>query len=99
MAAPRENWTDVVGRVSDITPDDTHPDFFAVTIEVEGVEPVDDFPNFLANRTDATARILVPATALQHQPLTPGDRIRCRTRWAPQDQLFAHPEGIQILPP
>jgi hypothetical protein len=98
MPTVRENWVDIVGRVRSIRADDSRPNFTTVTLDVDQTETVDDYPNFLADRTEPTAQILVPNAVLSDEPLSVGDRVRCRTRWAPPDQLFVHPHGLQHLP-
>ncbi len=97
MPAVRENWVDIVGRVQSIAGDDTTPDFTAVTLEVESVEPVDDYPRFVDERPQGPLRILVRNDVVREAHLRPGDRLRCRTRWAPPDRLFAHPTGLHRL--
>jgi hypothetical protein len=97
MVAAIENWSLLVGHVRHIANHDSGSDFTTVALDVEQVDDVDGFPNLLADANHTTVHIAVRDDRLRRLALEPGDRIRCRTRRARGNRLFAHPDSPELV--
>jgi transcription termination factor Rho len=97
MVAAIENWSDLVGRVRHISNHDPGTDFTTIAVDVEQVDDVKGFPNLLADVNHTTVHIAVRDDRLRRLRLKTGDRIRCRTRRARGNRLFAHPDSPEVV--
>ena len=80
-----ENWSQLRGRVEDVTV--VEGDVVDLGLRVESVEPVPGFANLLAETPGRTIHVRLPLEGAE--PPRPGDELRVRVRKAAPDRYFA----------
>ncbi len=95
MVQARENWSELSGAVERQIEPDAGQGFIALEVRVQGADPVEDYPNFLANELGAVVQLRLPPSALSHPP-RPGERIRARVRMVGPGVYFGGKEGVII---
>ena len=82
-----ENRADIEGRLLALRNDEMRPGHMVATIEVRTVEPVESFPNLMAEAAGKTLEVVMPvAVAGSHQS---GVSVRCRVRRTGPAGVFA----------
>lgn len=92
-----ENWSQITGTITEISRPEEPRGYRLLTIAVDNIEPVADYPELVSKIVDDEAQVYVPddvCTALQ---LRKGTVIACRVRRGTSGKLFAHPEHIEVL--
>lgn len=96
MVAIVENWAVVTGRVSRVEDAPGQPEFAAVELEVEGVAPVEGYPDLLHVGPGSGLTVLVRQDLVRQHGVGGGARVSIRTRRGGRDRFFAHPDGVTI---
>ena len=90
-----ENWADIGGTVSGPTLPGTRPDHVGVRIDVDTVEPVEGFPNLLADRAGQSIDVQIRLDG--PLDLRAGQRIGLRARLAaPGGAILADTRTLRL---
>src|SRR3954453_3794491 len=89
-----ENWSDVEGEIKEFAPNPSDPLSSLAKVVVSSAEPVDSFPNLLANRVGTEITVRVPSPTGEHTEFAPGAHVRLRIRQGGPDRFFSHPEHV-----
>jgi hypothetical protein len=90
-----ENWADVVGTVVELRADDGVEGFTVVDLEVQGVTPVEGWPNLFEDAAGQRLLVSFPNELVEERAVAPGAVIRCRIRRG-GTAAYVHPEHVQI---
>lgn len=93
-----ENWALVQGEVARLELLEDLTDFTDVIMRVDDVQPVEGFPNLLAEAAGSDLQVLIPSDQVQELGVSPGDVLRCRVRKAAGSRVFAHRHHVEKLP-
>ena len=93
MVQSIENWADVRGKVTGISPA-ASGDFVAAQVQLESVEPVAGYANLFHDQQGGTIELNIPRQKAQQ--LTAGASIACRIRRAGPNTAFAHPDHVEV---
>ena len=85
MAQIIENWSELRGRVEEVTL--VEGDVVDVDLRVEAVEPVPGFAGLVGETRGRTIRVRLPLEGAETP--RPGDELRVRVRKAAPDRYFA----------
>ncbi len=96
MVAIVENWTMVTGRVLGVEDAPGLPEFAAVELDVEGVEPIEGFPDLLNVGPGSGLTVLVRRETARRLGVVAGERVSIRTRRGGRSRFFAHPDGVVV---
>jgi hypothetical protein len=97
MAVPIiENWSEITGVIRSINISNDISGFVVVTVAVDKVVPVADFPNLLADTVGRQLDILVPQELARRLDIREGDTIICRARRAPPQRAFVHQQFVSV---
>lgn len=93
----RENWTDIEGTLLDSHTSSRRKGFVDLVISVEDVQPVEDYPNFLADQAGQTIVVSIPESVAENKTLAKGAHVSARVRRGRQpSDLFAHTERLVL---
>lgn len=92
-----ENWAVVTGRVLGVEDAPALPEFAAVELEVEGVEPFEGYPDLLHVGPGSGLTVLVRQDLVRRHGVETGGRVSIRTRRGGRSRFFAHPDGVGVL--
>ena len=84
MAQIIENWSELRGRIEDVTV--LEGDAVDLDLLVDAVEPVPGFANLLAETRGRSIRVRLPLEGAEMP--RPGDDLRVRVRKAAPDRYF-----------
>lgn len=88
-----ENWTDVIGVVTDVHP--SAGDLCVVRIDVDGSEAVAGFPSLVAPAAGQSIEVFLGRADAERIGIAPGMRIRTRIRLTASG-AFAHPDETHV---
>jgi hypothetical protein len=92
MVRQIESWSMVRGRVRAVADDPGRAGFRIVSLDVDGVEPVDGYAHAL-DAGAASADVAVPREVFDHTALGVGDAVELQVRATPRG-LFANPDRV-----
>ena len=93
-----ENWALVEGAVARLEAPEDLPEFTGVIMRVDDVQPVEGFPNLLAEAVGSDLRVLIRSEQVRELGVSRGDLLRCRVRKAAGSRVFVHRRHIEKLP-
>ena len=98
MVQAPENWADVEGVVSDVTPDPARPGWVVASLQLRVADPVEGYPNMLARSVGSSIRLSVPAEEADGAHVSPGSTVRARARLAAPRLALARRDSLAVTP-
>ena len=93
-----ENWAEIDGKVTDISPSDNIEKFYAVEVRVEKVNGIKGFVNLIDDIAGKTVTIYMPSEIVEEKEIVLGSRIQSQVRKASRQRLFAHRDHVETNP-
>jgi hypothetical protein len=94
---PIENWAYVQGKIKQIEKSPINS-YISVTISIDIIKPVDDYPNLLHREVGDEIFIYVPDSSMSEYDIKQEDILSARVRRADLYHVYAHPDYIEIAP-
>ena len=92
-----ENWSEITGTILATETSIKPKNYNAMTIAVEAIEPVEDYPELISQMVEQEANVYINSDLYESLRLRPGTLIRSRVRLGNTGRLFVHPQHIEVL--
>jgi len=83
-----ENRADLVGKIRQIQPHQTLRDHYTLTLDVESVGDVAEYPNLMKSSKGMSIEVTAPADEVDRRKLAAGQKVTLRVKKAGPDAVF-----------
>ena len=94
-----ENWSKLLAEILSVVESSELDGFSEVEMDVQKVDPVNDFPNLLEDTAGTKLVVHFPTELLESESLETGCSVSCWVRKAGHARCFVHREHITRLDP